>query len=329
MKKALITGIAGQDGSYLAELLLSKGYHVFGLVQDGGDEQYVPQGANITYGDLSDPQCIRTLIEQAQPDEVYNLAGITDLKTSYEQPDLTMKINYESAAVLLNESLKINPHVRFLQASSSEVFIPSPSPLNEDSPRDWDTTNPYARSKMMVDRDVIASAREHSGSFACSAILFNHESPRRAEVSALKKITRTLRAIARGDEECLHIGNIALRRDWGFAPDYVSAMWSMLQTTAPEDMVLATGHTHSVQEAIDLTAELLGMTLSWQGEGKDACAYNSVGRKVVVVDPNFYRSAEIYPKVGDSRKAERIIGWKAQTSFLTLLQLMIKAIPQG
>lgn len=327
MKKALITGIAGQDGSYLADLLLAKGYAVFGLVQSGSNMRYVPQGATVTHGDLGDPECLRALVEHAEPDEVYNLAGITDLKTAYEQPDLTMRINYESVAVLLGESARVNPQVRFLQASSSEVFVPSPTPLNEDSPRDWGTANPYAKSKMMVDRDVIVHAREHNARFAFSAILFNHESPRRAEVSALKKITRTLRAITRGEEECLHIGNIALRRDWGFAPDYVSALWSMLQITTPEDLVLATGNTHSVQEAIDLTAELLGMRLSWQGEGVETRAYDGGGRKVVVVDPSLYRPMEAYPKVGDRRKAERIIGWKAHTSFSTLIRSMLDAAP--
>jgi len=324
-KKALITGIAGQDGSYLAELLLSKGYHVFGLVQEGGDMRYVPQGAKVTYGDLRDPQSLTALVAESQPDEVYNLAGITDLKTAYEQPELAMKVNYESVGVLLNESIKINPHVHFLQASSSEIFIPSETPLNEDSPRDWDTTNPYAKSKMMVDRDIILRARKENNSFACSAILFNHESPRRAEASVLRKITRTLVNITRGEEECLNIGNIALRRDWGFAPDYVSAMWSMLQTEVPEDLVLATGQTHSVQEAINLTAELLNLTLSWQGEGREAHAYDSGGRKIVAVDQSFYRPTEAYPKVGDSRKAQRIIGWKAQTSFPILIRSMLDA----
>ena len=323
MKRALITGIAGQDGSYMAELLLSKGYHVFGLVQEGGNTRYVPQGAKVTYGDLRDPQSLTALVAESQPDEVYNLAGITDLKTAYEQPVLAMKINYESVGVLLNESIRVNPHVHFLQASSSEIFIPSETPLNEDSPRDWDTTNPYARAKMMADRDFVALARERGGRFACSAILFNHESPRRPEASVLRKITSTLAAIARGKEERLRIGNVTMKRDWGFAPDYVRAMWSMLQMDAPTDLVVATGETHSVQDAITIAAELLGMSLSWQGGGVNTCAYDSAGKKVVAVDPNFYKPAEQYPKVGDTHKIQELTGWSPKTNFTSLIKTMV------
>lgn len=322
-KKALITGIAGQDGSYLAELLLSKGYKVFGLVQPKSNTQYVPQGADITYSDISNPQCIKTLVERTQPDEVYNLAGITDLKTAFAQPELTMKINCESVGALLNESIKINPRAHFLQASSSEMFLPSPTSLTEESPRDWETKNPYAKAKMMADRDFILPARESKNKFACSAILFNHESPRSHKSRVLKKITRTLIAIMHGTETCLHIGNIEMRRDWGFAGDYTDAMWSMLQLDAPEDLIIATGKTHSVKDVINITAELLGLTLSWQGEGVGACAYDSAGRKVVAVDPDFYKPTEKYPKVGDARKAEQIIGWKAQTKFQMLIKLMV------
>ena len=323
MKRALITGIAGQDGSYMAELLLSKGYHVFGLVQEGGNTRYVPQGAKVTYGDLRDPQSLTALVAESQPDEVYNLAGITDLKTAYEQPELAMKINYESVGVLLNESIRVNPHVHFLQASSSEIFIPSETPLNEDSPRDWDTTNPYARAKMMADRDFVALARERGGRFACSAILFNHESPRRPEASVLRKITSTLAAIARGKEKRLRIGNVTMKRDWGFAPDYVRAMHAMLQREEPEDFIIATGQLHSVQETIVAAAGVLGITLTWRGEGMGICAYDDTGKRVVEVDPAFYKAAEPFPKVGDVHKAAQTIGWEPETSFDSLIQILV------
>ena len=325
MKRVLITGIAGQDGSYLAELLLAKGYEVFGLVQPKSNIQYVPQGVDISSGDLADPLCLQTLVARATPDEVYNLAGITYLKTAYDEPELTMKINYESVGVLLNECIKVNPQVRFLQASSSEVFLPSPTPLTEESPRDWETKNPYAKAKMMADRDFIQAARDTKNTFACSAILFNHESPRCPNSRVLKKITRSLVAITRGQEDCLSIGNVALRRDWGSAPDYVYAMWSMLQMDIPTDLVLATGETHSVQDAITIAAELLELKLVWQGEGVDTYAYDASGEKIVMTTTEFYKPIEPHPKVGDASKAERIIGWKAKTSFSTLIRSMLDA----
>ena len=323
MKRALITGIAGQDGSYMAELLLAGGYQVFGLVQPGSDEHYIPEGAKIVYGDLTDVQSIKTLITESMPDEVYNFAGITDLKTAFADPVRTMKINYESVETLIKETMQANSKARFLQASSSEIFLPSPDPLAEDSPRDWETENPYARAKMIADRDFVAFARERGGRFACSAILFNHESPRRPEASVLRKITSMLVAIARGKEERLRIGNVTMKRDWGFAPDYVRAMWSMLQMDAPTDLVVATGETHSVQDAITIAAELLGMSLSWQGGGVNTCAYDSAGKKVVAVDPNFYKPAEQYPKVGDTHKIQELTGWSPKTSFTSLIKTMV------
>jgi len=323
MKRALITGIAGQDGSYMAELLLVGDYHVFGLVQPSSDERYIPEGAKIVYGDLTDVQSIKTLITESMPDEVYNFAGITDLKTAFADPVRTMKINYESVETLIKETMQANSKARFLQASSSEIFLPSPDPLAEDSPRDWETENPYARAKMMADRDFVALARERGGRFACSAILFNHESPRRPEASVLRKITSTLAAIARGKEERLRIGNVTMKRDWGFAPDYVRAMHAMLQREEPEDFIIATGQLHSVQETIVAAAGVLGITLTWRGEGMGICAYDDTGKRVVEVDPAFYKAAEPFPKVGDVHKAAQTIGWEPETSFDSLIQILV------
>ncbi len=309
MKKALITGIAGQDGSYLAELLLAKGYEVFGLVKQGSDVRYVPKAVNILSGDLADFDSLKAAVKQCVPDEVYNLAGVTDLKTAYAEPEMTWKINYESVGVLLEASLAVNPRVRFLQASSSEIFVPSSFPLNEDSPRDWDTKNPYAIAKMSADRDFIVGSRDKHGAYACSAFLFNHESPRRPEAAIIKKITRTLAKIKLGLASRLTIGNVDASRDWGFAGDYVEAMWKMLQLDAPQDFVIASGKLHTVRDAIMIVAKMLGLEFD----------------KIVEVSPEFYRPTEPNPKVGDITKAEKILGWKPTVDFRSLIEMMVKS----
>lgn len=325
MKRALITGIAGQDGSYLAELLLSKGYEVYGLLQEGTDEWFVPEGAHKIYGDLSDFGSLKKIVQEIVPDEIYNFAGITDLKTAYADPEKTMRINCEAVGTLLDVGVAINPKIRFFQASSSEIFLPQAEPLNEGSPRDWQTQNPYARAKMIADRDFIEAKRKNAGVFACSGIFFNHESPRRPETSLLRKVTSTFAKIKKKEEECLEIGNVDAERDWGYAGDYVEAVWRMLQGKEANDFVIASGTTHSVREAIDTAATIIGVKLHWQGEGVDACAYDSVGKKVVTVDPNFYKPTEPYPKVGDIGKARRVIAWEPKTNFDSLIRVMIQA----
>jgi GDPmannose 4,6-dehydratase len=324
MKRALITGITGQDGSYLAELLVSKGYEVFGLSRASSDLARVPREAMCVSGDLADHQSIRRIVSQVRPDEVYHLGGVTDLKTAFSDPAATMQLNYESVGVLLDACVRINPAVRFLQASSSEVFLPSPQPLNELSPRDWGTGNPYAAAKMLVDRDLIAGYRRDKSVFACSAFLFNHDSPRRSEQSALRKITRTLASIRQGMATSLVIGNVESRRDWGYAKEYVEAMWKMLQVDIPEDLVLASGILSRVREAVDVAAKFHGMELSWHGEGTDAFASDQSGRRIVVVSPELYRPAEGLPRLGDISKAGRIIGWRPATDFRSLVEMMAR-----
>ncbi|MDO8618069.1 MAG: GDP-mannose 4,6-dehydratase [Candidatus Uhrbacteria bacterium] len=308
MKKALITGVAGQDGSYLAEFLLAKGYEVFGLVKPRSDVRYVPKEVNTLSGDLADFDSLKIAVKQSTPDEVYNLAGVTDLKTAYAEPEMTWKINYESVGVLFEASLAVNPHVRFLQASSSEIFVPSSSPLNEDSPRDWETKNPYAIAKMSADRDFIVGSRDKQGAYACSAFLFNHESPRRPEAAIIKKITRTLAKIKLGLASRLTIGNVDASRDWGFAGDYVEAMWKMLQLDAPQDFVIASGKLHTVRDAITIAAQALGLEFN----------------KIIEVSPEFYRPTEPNPKVGDITKAEKILGWTPKTDFRSLIEMMVR-----
>ncbi|MSR85700.1 GDP-mannose 4,6-dehydratase [Candidatus Uhrbacteria bacterium] len=306
MKRALITGIGGQDGSYLSELLLAKGYEVFGLRKED-------------WGSL------QKIVKESAPDEVYNLGGVTDLKTAYAEPEMTWKVNYESVGILLDECLKVNPKVRFLQASSSEIFLPSDVPLNEESPRDWDTKNPYAKAKMTADRDFITRYREEKNVFACSAFLFNHDSPRRSEKkSVLRKIARAFVRIHQGSQSSLSIGNVELSRDWGFAGDYVGAMWQILQADEPDDFVIATGKLHMVREAIDIAAHAVKIDLVWQGEGMQTFACDRSGRRIVEIAEEFYRPAERYPKVGDSRKAEKVLGWKPTVDFRSLIEMMVR-----
>lgn len=324
MKRALITGISGQDGSYLADLLLSKKYKVFGLIRVGSSLKNVPEGVIALTGDLEDHDSLRIALTESKPDEVYNLGGVSDHKTAFAFPEKTLDINYRSVGVLLNESLKVNKNVRFLQASSSNVFLASERPLNENSARDWKTKNPYAKAKLMADRDFIEGSRKERNVFVCSAVLFTHESPRRSERGVGRKIIRTLTKIKLGFEKCLQIGNLEMRRDWGFAGDYALAMWRMLQLDKPEDLVIATGKIHSIKDWISLAAKVLDIKLIWHGAGVDAYAIDSTGNKIVEVVPDFYKPTEKYFMVGDIHKAEQVIKWRPKVSFEDLAEMMVK-----
>lgn len=324
MKRALVTGVAGQDGTYLAELLVGKGYEVLGMVRGSSDLARVPREVKCIRGDLADHHSIRAIVSVARPDEVYHLGGVTDLKTAFSDPAATQQINYDSVGVLLDACVRINPDVRFLQASSSEIFLPSPAPLNESSPRDWGTTNPYAAAKMLADRDFISEYRSTKATFACSAYLFNHDSPRRSEKSALRKITRTLAAIRHGLAKSLVIGNVELFRDWGYAREYVEAMWRMLQIDSPDDLVIASGVLSQVKDAVNIAAEFHGIELSWHGAGVDAFACDQSGRRIVTVAPDLYQPAEALPKFGDGGKAARVIGWRPVTDFRALVDMMAR-----
>lgn len=322
MRRALITGVAGQDGTYLAELLVQKNYQVFGVARGGSGLAHVPQEVRCFQGNVADHGWIRSVVSEACPDEVYSLAGITDLKTAFSDPAATMRINCESVGFLLDACVRANPDVRFLQASSSEVFLPSLQPLNELSPRDWGTSNPYAAAKMLADRDFVAEYRSKKAGFACSAFLFNHESPRRSERSALRKITRTLVGIRCGVATSLVMGNIELSRDWGYAREYADAMWRMLQNDTPDDLVISSGVLSRVKDAINIAAEQLGIDLAWWGEGIDAFACDPSGRQIVTVSPELYKPVERWPKVGDSSRAKLLIGWQPATDFRSLIKMM-------
>jgi len=324
MKKALVTGICGQDGRYIGEQLLAKGYQVFGLTRQD-EVADILSGVTMLRGDLEDHDSLRATIDRAEPDEIYNLAGVSDLKTAYEFPEKTQEVNYRSVGVLLEKALTTNPKVRFLQASSSEIFLPASDALNENSERDWKTENPYARAKMMTDRDVIKLARTTRGAFACSAILFNHESPYSPEKFVTRKITRTLVKIKFGLETCLSIGNVDEKRDWGFAGDYAEAMIRMLAHTTPEDLVIATGKLHSIRDVIEITCGILDIPLVWSGEGIDLTGLDGSGRVIVQIDPTFFKPAAPYPKCGNIEKAKKTIGWEPKVDFETLIEMMVQA----
>ncbi|HEY4512248.1 MAG TPA: GDP-mannose 4,6-dehydratase [Candidatus Paceibacterota bacterium] len=323
MKKAFITGIAGQDGSYLSELLLSKGYEVYGLDREGSNLENVPKGVKLLYGDLGDHDSLREALKKSEPDEVYNLAGVSDLKTAFEQPEKTLEINYNSVGILLKESLKVNKNIRFLQASSSEIFAPSRFPFNENSKRDWETNNPYAKAKMMADRDFIQKLRKEKNVFACSAILFNHESPMRPAKFVSRKIINTLVKIKFGIENCLSVGNLDMCRDWGFAGDYTDAMWRMLQRDVAEDLVIASGKVHRVKDFIEIAARILDMKLTWYGEGVNAYA-SCKGKKIVEVVTTFYKPTEKYFRIGDISKAKHVIDFEPKINFEELVKMMVK-----
>jgi GDPmannose 4,6-dehydratase len=320
MKSALITGITGQDGSYLSELLLSKGYHVHGLVRRSSsfntariDHLYAdPHDATgrltLHYGDLTDSSVLRRVIEQSLPDEIYNLGAQSHVKVSFELPEYTADTDAVGTLRLLDAVRDHVQHtgrkVRFYQAGSSEMFGAAKPPQNESTP--FYPRSPYAVAKVAAHWWGI-NYREAYDLFITNGILFNHESPRRGETFVTRKITRALTRIKLGLQEKLYLGNLDAKRDWGFAGDYVEAMWMMLQHDEPGDFVIATGESYSVREFLDVAAERIN--LDWH--------------KYVEVDPRYFRPTEVDYLLGDSSKAQAALGWKPKTSFKTLVGMMI------
>ncbi|MEK7177177.1 MAG: GDP-mannose 4,6-dehydratase [Patescibacteria group bacterium] len=304
-KRALVTGITGQDGYYLSKLLNEKGYEVFGFT-----------------GDLGDENAITRAVEESKPDEVYNLGGISDLGSAIKDPERTMKINYEAVIKLLNQSKKTNPKVRFCQASSAEIFSRE-NPAPQDESAVYGPTNPYGVAKLKAQQEI-KRQREEAGVFGCSAILYNHESPKRSEKFVTRKITMTLAKIKLGLAQTLELGNLSAKRDWGFAGDYVEAMWQMLQAPTADDYIVATGAAHTVRDFVNTAAKCLDMELIWEGEGESEIAKNKSGRVIVRVNPEFYRPLEQNDIIGNNAKAKKILGWKPRTSFEDLVRLMIE-----
>ncbi len=330
MKISLITGITGQDGSYLAELLLSKGYKVHGMIRRHstictGRISHLLDNENLFlhYGDITDSHNLTALIREVNPDEVYNLAAQSHVGTSFEVPEFTAEVTGVGTIKLLEAIRQVKPNTKFYQASTSELFggIPETAPQNENTP--FYPKSPYGAAKL-YSYWVTVNYREAYNLFACNGILFNHESPRRGTDFVTRKITTSIANIMNGKQEKLSLGNLNAKRDWGFAGDYVEGMWLMLQQDKPDDFVLATGETHTVKEFVEVAFSEVGIQIEWRGSGVDEKGYCAkTGKLLVDVNPKFFRPAEVDLLLGDPSKAEKILGWKCKTSFNELVKMMV------
>lgn len=336
-KKAFITGITGQDGSYLAELLLDKGYEVHGIIRrhssistDRIDHIYDNRELRdkrffLHHGDLTDSSNLNRLIEKIQPDEVYNLAAQSHVAVSFEVPEYTAEVT-GTGTIRLLDAIKANGlNTKFYQASTSELFggLPGTAPQSEKTP--FYPKSPYGVAKL-YSYWITVNYRESYGLFASNGILFNHESPRRGETFVTRKITRAVADILAGKKEKLSLGNLNAKRDWGFAGDYVEGMWRILQNDTPGDFVLATNETHTVREFVELAFKEVGIDIEWKGEGVEEKGYDTKTGKVLVdVNPRYFRPAEVELLWGDSSKAEKELGWKRKVSFPELVSMMVKS----
>ena len=336
MKKALITGITGQDGSYLSELLLEKGYEVHGIIRRHStpcteridhlvsDAQYDGR-LFLHYGDLTDSSNAHALIREIQPDEVYNLAAQSHVAVSFEVPEYTAEATGVGTIRLLEAVRQSGLPIRFYQASTSELFggLPDTAPQSETTP--FYPKSPYGAAKL-YSFWITKNYRESYGMFAVNGILFNHESERRGETFVTRKITLAAARIAAGEQDKLYLGNLSALRDWGYARDYVECMWLMLQHETPEDFVIATGEQHSVREFTERAFQEVGITLRWEGEGVDEKGIDTAtGRVLVEVDAKYFRPAEVETLLGDPTKAKTLLGWNPRkTSFEELVRLMVR-----
>jgi GDPmannose 4,6-dehydratase len=326
--RALITGITGQDGSYLAEFLLEKGYEVHGIVRRSSlinthriDHIY-PQ-LTLHYGDLTDSTNVVRVIQHVQPDEIYNLGAQSHVKVSFEMPEYTAQTDALGTLRILEavRLLHMEERVGIYQASTSELYgLVQEVPQNEYTP--FYPRSPYGVAKL-YGYWIVKNYREAYGLRACSGILFNHESPRRGETFVTKKITRGLRRIATGEQDVLYLGNLDAKRDWGHAKDYVKAMWAMLQEKDVSDYVIATGEQHSVREFVDEAAPHFGMMIRWEGEDLDEVGIDEkTGKVVIKVDSKYFRPAEVETLLGDATRAREFLGWKPEFSFKQLVEDM-------
>lgn len=335
MKKALITGVTGQDGAYLAELLLSKGYEVHGIKRRSSlfntgridhiyeDPHQPHQRFKLHYGDMTDSSSLLHIIQRVQPDEIYNLAAQSHVQVSFEEPEYTANSDALGVLRVLEaiRSLGLKDKTRFYQASTSELYgLVQEMPQRETTP--FYPRSPYGVAKL-YGYWITVNYREAYGMYACNGILFNHESPLRGETFVTRKITRGLARIKVGLQDKLFMGNLDAKRDWGHARDYVEMQWMMLQQDKPQDFVIATGQQYSVREFIRRCAERLQMNLTWSGEGVDEKAVNEKGEVVVAVDPRYFRPAEVETLLGDATKAREVLGWTPRTSFDDLVKEMI------
>lgn len=337
MKKALITGITGQDGSYLAELLLEKGYEVHGIIRRSSsfntdrikhiysDPHAKKHMLHLHYGDLSDGSNLNRLLEKIKPDEIYHLGAQSHVRVSFDLPEYTADVTALGTLRILDAMRQVGlEKTKFYQASSSEMFGKAHEiPLKETSP--FYPRSPYGVAKVYA-YWITKNYRESYNMFAVNGILFNHESPRRGETFVTRKITKGLSRIKLGVEEKLYLGNLDAKRDWGYAKDYVEGMWRMLQAKTPDDYVLATNETHSVREFVEKTGKILGMDIKWKGKGLNEKGIDKkTGKTVVEIDPRYFRPAEVDILLGDPSKAKKKLGWKPKVKFEDLVKIMTLA----
>lgn len=335
-KTALITGVTGQDGAYLAEFLLSKNYVVHGIKRrtslfntDRIDHLYQDPHVDqrnfvLHYGDMTDSMSLTRVIQQIQPDEIYNLAAQSHVAVSFEEPEYTANSDALGALRVLEAMriLGLEKKTRFYQASTSELYgLVQETPQKETTP--FYPRSPYAVAKLYA-YWITVNYREAYGIFACNGILFNHESPTRGETFVTRKITRALARIKLGLQDCLYLGNLNSKRDWGHARDYVEAMWLVLQQPEPEDFVIATGVQYSVRDFVFAAARELGLSIEWRGEGVREEGYDAAGRCIVRVDPRYFRPTEVESLLGDASKARARLGWVPRTSFDALVAEMVR-----
>ena len=333
-KKALITGITGQDGALLAEFLLNKDYLVWGVKRRSSsfntaridhlyqDPHITDSDFKLFYGDMTDTTNLISIIQQVKPDEIYNLAAQSHVQVSFEMPEYTA--NADALGVLrLLEAIRIldlRDKTRFYQASTSEIYGSTPPPQNELSR--FAPVSPYGVAKLYAFW-MVANYRKAYGLHASNGILFNHESPIRGETFVSRKITRGVAAIEAGQQDVIWLGNLNAQRDWGHAKDYVEAMWLITQQDKPDDYVIASGHTHSVRQFVEQAFSEIGMTISWQGEGLDEKGVDSQGKPRILIDSHYFRPNEVDSLCGDSQKAFEDFGWKAKISFRDLVAEMV------
>ena len=332
MKKALITGITGQDGSYLAELLLDKGYEVHGLIRrnsfyvDHPNLRNIKNQITLHYADLADSNNIRNIISKVQPDEIYNLAAQSHVKVSFELPEYTADVDGLGVLRILDNirDLGLTKKIKFYQASTSELFGKvQETPQTERTP--FYPRSPYGCAKLFA-HWITTNYRESYDLFACAGILFNHESPRRGEMFVTRKITRQLTRIAAGFPEVLKLGNMDAKRDWGHAKDYVRAMWLMMQQPVPKDYVISMNETHSIREFCEIAARELGIDLIWSGTGLDEVGINrTTGQRIIEISPEFHRPAEVELLLGNSSKARLELDWTPEYTFERLVTEMIQS----
>jgi GDPmannose 4,6-dehydratase len=328
MKKALITGITGQDGSYLAELLLEKGYEVHGIIRRSSSINthridHIYQNIKLHYGDLTDSTNIVAVIQKVQPDEIYNLGAQSHVKVSFEMPEYTADVDAMGTLRILEavRLLGMEDRVRIYQASTSELYgLVQETPQKETTP--FYPRSPYGVAKL-YGYWITKNYREAYGMYACTGILFNHESPRRGETFVTRKITQALSKISVGLQDCLYLGNLNAKRDWGHAKDFVEAMWLMLQQDVPDDYVIATGTQYSVKDFVEEAAPYFGMKIAWEGEGLNEVGIDKLSKKTVIrVDPKYFRPAEVETLLGDASKAKEKLGWEPKISFKQLVEDM-------